>query len=318
MTEEPKFYVGPAPHWRNSKSIAHMNYAYLLALLPAGMLGCIAHSFGPSAAAMNVAEGPLARIIEVLVKEMGVDAGVLWLGGTLGILAMGMGLGILVEYACQVLMRQPYHATNGHGALMGLIIAMLMPPTVPWWVLFAGIVVTIVIGKQIFGGIGSYPMHPAVVGWLILLLSWQNHLYPVNMASIAAVHMAPILATMAGGLALIALGYMRFEIPMAVILGVVGSSLIFQADLSGSVLDQLLTGHVALAAFFLATDTTSSPANKAAMWIFGLGIGFLIILIRAYGIWPDAVPFAVLLMNVLFPLLDRIRPRVKEVVIQDD
>jgi electron transport complex protein RnfD len=313
-----KFIVGPAPHWRNSKSISQVNYAYLLALLPAGFLGCVAHSFGPGAAAMNVSEGPLARIIEVLVKEMGVNAGVLWLGGTLGILAMGMGLGILVEYACQVIMRQPYHATNGHGALMGLIVALLMPPTVPWWILFVGIVVTIVIGKQIFGGIGSYPMHPAVVGWLILLLSWQNHLYPVNMASIAAVHLAPILATLAGGLALIALGYMRFEIPAGVILGVAGSTLIFQADLTGGVLDQLLFGHVALAAFFVATDTTSSPANRLAMWIFGLGIGFLTILIRAYGIWPDAVPFAVLLMNVVYPLLDRIRPRVKEVVIQDD
>ena len=116
----------------------------------------------------------------------------------------------------------------------------------------------------------------------------------------------------------IALGYIRFEIPAAVLIGIAASTLIFQADLSGGILTQLLTGHVSLAAFFLATDHTSSPANRAAMWLFGLGIGFLTILIRAYGIWPDAVPFAVLLMNVVFPLLDRIRPRVKEVVIQDD
>jgi len=105
---------------------------------------------------------------------------------------------------------------------------------------------------------------------------------------------------------------------------VVVFSLVFQGDLTtgivgqpASIVDQLLTGHVALAAFFLATDSTSSPANKLAKLIYGFGTGFLIVLIRAYGIWPDAVPFAILLMNVMSPLLDRIRRGVKKVVIQN-
>ena len=68
-----------------------------------------------------------------------------------------------------------------------------------------------------------------------------------------------------------------------------------------------------LCAFFLATDATTSPANRRAMWLYGGSIGFLIVLIRAYGVWPDAVPFAVLLGNILTPLCDRWRPRVKEV-----
>ena len=51
------------------------------------------------------------------------------------------------------------------------------------------------------------------------------------------------------------------------------------------------------------------------MLIYGLGTGFLIILVRAFGIWPDAVPFAILLMNVLTPLLDRLRPRVKQLAV---
>jgi electron transport complex protein RnfD len=181
----------------------------------------------------------------------------------------------------------------------------------------AGIVITIVVGKQIFGGIGGYPMHPAMVGWLVLLLSFPGHLYPVDMASIASVHLAPVIATLMGGLALMALGHIRWQIPVGVILGVVLSTLLFQGDLEGGLFHQLFNGHVMLAAFFLATDATSSPVNKTALWIYSILTGLLIVLIRAYGIWPDAVPFAVLLGNVMIPLLDRIHPKPKEVVVQD-
>jgi electron transport complex protein RnfD len=289
----------------------------MIALAPAALLGTIAHAFGSKAVAMTAGTGPLAELIEVLVEELGLNAGVLWLFGTLGIVLMGIGLGILTEYLCQMLMRQPYHVMNGHGALMGMILALLMPPTAPWWLLVIGVAVTIFVGKQIFGGIGGYPMHPAIVGWLVLLLSWPGQLYPVDMGSICGAHMAPILATAAGGLTLLALGYIRWQVPAGVILSVIVFSLLFAGDLKGGVMDQLLTGHVLLAAFFLSTDSTCSPVNKVAMWNYGVGTGFLIVLIRAYGVWPDAVPFAVLLMNIMFPLLDRLHPKVKEVVIQD-
>lgn len=322
--EVPTLTVGTSPHWRTNMSITKMNVAFILALCPAALVGAIAHSFGPNATAMKTASGPFAGLVRTLVLEMGLNTGILWLTGIFGMMALGMALGMLTEYLCQLVMRQVYHATNGHGALMGLLIVMLMPPTVPLWVLAIGIVVAIFLGKQVFGGIGGYPMHPAIVGWLVLLLSWPNHLYPVGMASIAAVHLAPILATAAGGVALIMLGYIRWQIPAGVIAGVVVFSLVFQGDLAvgadgqpARIVDQLLTGHVALAAFFLATDPTSSPANKAAKLVYGFGTGFMIVLIRAYGIWPDAVPFAILLMNVMGPLLDRIRRRVIKVVIQN-
>jgi len=322
--EVPTLTVGTSPHRRTTTSITKMNVAFIVALCPVALVGAIAHSFGPNATAMKTASGPFAAVIETLVVEMGLNTGILWLSGIFGMIALGMALGILTEYVCQIVMRQPYHAANGHGALIGFIMVMLMPPTVPLWVLAVGIVVAIFLGKQVFGGIGGYPMHPAIVGWLVLLLSWPNHLYPVGMESSAAVHLAPILATAAGGVALLMLGYIRWQIPVGVIGGVVVFSLVFQGDLTtgivgqpASIVDQLLTGHVALAAFFLATDSTSSPANKLAKLIYGFGTGFLIVLIRAYGIWPDAVPFAILLMNVMSPLLDRIRRGVKKVVIQN-
>ena len=65
---------------------------------------------------------------------------------------------------------------------------------------------------------------------------------------------------------------------------------------------------------FIATDSTTSPANRLAAFLSGLLTGVMIMLIRAYGIWPDAVPFAILLVNLLSPHLDRIRPKMRLVV----
>lgn len=310
-----KLTVGSAPHLRTGSSITKLNHAYILALLPAALVGAVAHAFGAKAKPLDAEIGPINNVLKILVVEMGMDTSVLWLFGILGTLALGFGVGALAEYLSQVIMRQPYRATDGHGALMGLLIAMLMPPTVPWWVLVFGVVVAIFVGKQIYGGLGGYPMHPAVVGWLILLLSWPQYLYPVGMASIAAPHIAAVIVTAIGGIALCVVGCVPPQIPVGVIGGAVIATLLFGNQLNGGVGVQLFEGHLMLAAFFFGTDSTCSPANKRARWIFGAGLGFMVILIRAFGIWPDAVPFAVLLMNALNPLIDRLRPRVKQVVL---
>ncbi len=326
MSREPLLTVGPPPHWRSRSSITKTNFAFVLLLGPAAIAGAIAYGFGPDAAARYGPGSAMLSLTARLMQELGVPPPVLSFFGALGVLALGVGTGMLFEYAVQILFRQPYHVTNGHGALMGLVMAVLMPPTVPWWVLVIGVAITIVVGKQIFGGIGGYPMHPAIVGWLIILLSWQHHIYPVGMESIAAQHWVAIFFTFLGGVALIALGHARWQIPVGVIAGVAASAAIFHLAVPDLAQDmtwwqgawqEIITGHVILAAFFIATDSTSSPANKAAVWIYAVAAGALIMLIRVYGVWPDAVPFAILLVNILNPLLDRVRPRVREVSVQN-
>ncbi|HUT56161.1 MAG TPA: RnfABCDGE type electron transport complex subunit D [bacterium] len=318
-TGTPLFTVGPPPHWRAESSITRMNYAYILALLPAAGVGCIAYGFGPEALqSLGVGTGVFSRALGFLVRELGIPVAVFSMIGAMAVVALGMGTGILAEYAVQILFRQPYHVTNGHGALMGLIIGVMMPPTVPWWVVVVGVTIAIVVGKQIYGGIGAYPFHPAMIGWMILLLSWQNHIYPVGMDSIAAQHEVVIFFTFLGGIMLVALGHVRWQIPLGVILGVALSTPLFhlaKPELAGP-LAQLATGNVMLAAFFISSDSTCSPVNHAPMLIYGVFTGAMIMLIRTFGVWPDAVPFAVLLMNVASPLLDKIHPRPVKVVIQ--
>ncbi|MBT4266850.1 MAG: 4Fe-4S dicluster domain-containing protein [Deltaproteobacteria bacterium] len=306
----PKFTVGFAPHFRTRASIAKMNLAFIMALLPTILFSAASHFYGPDAANISAAVGPATSLAKTLLLELGLDAGFLWFSGVLGSAVFGLGFGVLVEYICQVVMRQPYHVVNGHGALMGLFIALLMPPTAPLWIMAVAIIVAIFIGKQIFGGIGGYPMHPAMIGWLVVLLSWPQYVHPIGSATIAAASSTVIIVTLVGGIALWLSGYIRIEIPAGVLIGVVVAALLFQNQLDGSVMQQILTGHIILAAFFLGTDSTCSPANKRARWLYGFGLGFLIILIRAFGVWSDAVPFAVILMNVLFPLIDRLKPKV--------
>ena len=289
MSSEKIFTIGPAPHWRTKSSIAKTNYAFILALMPAA----IASAF------LQPDFSGTARVI--------------------GLLALGAGTGLLAEYIIQLIMRQPYHASNGHGALMGLIFVMIMPVSAPWWLVVLAVTLSILVGKQIYGGIGGYPFHPAMVGYLIVLLSYSNLIYPIGMKTIAAAQPIIIYLTIIGGVALLLLGHIKWRIPVAVIIGVLISGGIFKLvypDMDCP-FTQLMSGHVMLAAFFLATDSTSSPANRIPMWIFGIGIGVMTMLIRAYGVWPDAIPFAVMLMNILNPLIDRIRPRPKELVIQN-
>jgi len=325
MSQAPLLTVGPPPHWRSLTSLAGMNYAFILALAPAALAGAAAYAFGPDAAVSLMPAGsPVTHLLGVLLNQLGLSPSMLSLAGALGVIFLGAGTGILAEYATQVVFRQPYHVTNGHGALMGLIMALLMPPTVPGWVLVIGVILAVVIGKQIFGGIGGYPMHPAMVGWLILLLSWQHHIYPVGLASIAAQHQWVILLTLLGGVSLVALGHVRWYVPFGVIASVAAFAAIFHGVYPEmgpgfwweDMYKEIVTGHVILAAFFIATDSSCSPSNALAGWVYAIALGALIMLIRTYGIWPDAVPFAVLLANVLNPLLDKVRPRVKQVVIQ--
>ena len=305
-----RFTVGAAPFKRAKSSLAQMNYAFLWALLPVVLVSAIAFTGDSYVNNLGTSFGAIPGFVNTMLYHLGVGPGVLTMLGVFGVAALGMGTGVITEYISQILMRQPYQATNGHAALTGLLVAMLMPPNVPPLALILAVVIAIFIGKQIFGGIGGYPIHPAIVGWLIVYISWPHELTPIGTATIAASHVATVIVTLLGGLALWYQGYIRIRIPIAILAGVAIFTFAFQGNLNGGILDQILQGHVILAAFFLATDATVSPANKLAGWIYGLGIGFMIMLIRAFGIWPDAIPFAVMLMNILHPLLDRIRPKI--------
>jgi electron transport complex protein RnfD len=302
-----------APYWHNGDSVSVRSYNIMLAALPAVVMG---------------------------IYQYGIPA--------LGVVAFSASCAMIWEFLINLLMRRPLSIGDGNAAVIGLIFAMLLPATAPWWVVLAGTFVAIVVGKQIYGGLGCNPLNPSLVAIAIVMLSWKGlfnfdgalvnydlgfyMLYPLGTvkhlgASAASnytiggllmgKHSGAIGATFGlgliiGGVYLILRGFIRWEISVSFLAGVFLTALFFNIadpEKYAGPLFHLLTGYTLLGAFFLATEYSSSPVNFVPMLLYGLGAGVLTVLIRNIGAFVDGVVFAVLMMNVANPLLDKIRPK---------
>jgi len=303
--------VSSPPHWHTGQKISNIMYGLMIALIPAVILGIINYR-------MHAVRVIAVAVVSAMVAEA------------------------IMQYA----MKKPISLTDGSAALSGLLLALILPASAPWWLVAVGSMVGMVIGKQIFGGLGGYPFNPVLVGWAIIRISWPAHLnlddvlvnynlgdgyLLTTLKNLGAAELsfsygklllgrqlggigaAATLWLLIGGLFAIARGHIPWRIPVSFIAGVFfASSLYWFANSTANPFFHILTGNVMLGAFFLATDSTTSPVNNWAMVLFGVGCGILTILIRQYGMYPDGVVFAILLMNMVNPLLDKIRPRVME------
>jgi electron transport complex protein RnfD len=313
MNNQTKFIVSHAPFLHLGNGVPERNYNTILAALPAALIG---------------------RAI------FGVPA--------LGVLCLSVASAIGWELLFNKVSRRAVTVGDGHAALTGLILGMLLPATVPFWVVITGTFLAIVIGKQIFGGIGANPFCPPALAFAILRISWKFYLdfdarlvnidlgfpafHPLIAAkSFGAAYVSDLnvwnlligqqvggigatcgLALILGGIYLIARGFMRWEIPVAFIAGLLVTATLFHiADPSkyAGPLFNLFSGFSLIGAIFLATDDSASPVNPAAMLIFGAVGGIMTMVIRNIGQYPDGVIFAILLINLINPLVDKIRPK---------
>jgi electron transport complex protein RnfD len=302
-----------APFWHNGSSITTRSYNIILAAIPAVAMGI--YYYGAPA---------------------------------LGVVAFSMSCAMIWELIMNLAMRRPVSIGDGNAAVIGFMFAMLMPATTPWWAILTGTFIAVVVGKQIFGGIGCNPLNPALVAIAILMLSWKGlfdfdealvnydfkffYLYPLGAIKHFGVDYASSysvsdllmgrqtggigstfgLGLIIGGLYLILRGYIRWEIPFSFLAGIFLTALIFNlADsekYAGPIL-HLFTGYTLIGAFFLATEDSSSPVNFIPMLLYGLMAGILTVLIRNIGYFIDGTVFAILMLNVANPLLDKIRPK---------
>jgi electron transport complex protein RnfD len=301
--------VGPPSHWRCGRTIRGMNLERVLALAPAILLA--SWRFGMGA-------------VEVV------------------------GMACVAAVACEALMsrlrKQPLQLDNWNAFYTGLLFALLLPSGAPWWLAFVGGFVSVALGQTLFGGQGSNPFCAPALGWAVCKASWPQFMdvdlalaaLPMNEplatlkyfgvsgleqfdllelflgGQIGAVGASQVAALLLGGLWLLVRGVVKPFIPLSFLLGVaLTSGVLWQVDPGRFAAPQfhLVTGSVMLAAFFLATDHGSSPCGRLPMILFGLLAGALTMLIRTYGVFLDGAPLAVLLANLLTPLLDRIRPR---------
>ncbi len=213
----------------------------------------------------------------------------------------------------------------------GVLLAMNLPVTLPLWMAIIGAFVSIVITKMLFGGLGQNFANPAIVGRIVLMVSfttamttWVRPLqWMYGEANTGATPLAggsasylelflgirggclgevSVLAILLGGLLLMIRGIITPTIPFFYI----GSTFVFVWLFGGDPLAHILSGGLFLGAFFMATDYASSPSTEKGKIIYAVGLGLITSVIRIYGSYPEGVSFAILLMNIVVPYIDKL------------
>lgn len=255
----------------------------------------------------------------------------------LWILLVSTACAVLSEFVWQKLMKKPIRLNDCSAAVTGLLIGLNMPATVPVWVPAIGSVFAIIIVKQLFGGIGHNFLNPALAARAVLLTSWPSYmtkaLVPVRTLTFglfesgvdgitaATPLVAPVadirnlllgniagaigetckIAILLGLVYLLIRGVIRWQIPVCML----GTVALMSWILGKDPLTAVLSGGVLFGAVFMATDYVTTPMLKIGQAIFGVGCGILVVLIRNYGNYPEGVTYAILIMNIVTPLLDR-------------
>ena len=240
---------------------------------------------------------------------------------------------VLTEYIFQKVRNKKVTIEDGSAVVTGLLLALILPPSIPLWTAFFGSVVAIGLGKQVFGGIGHNPFNPALVGrafltasYPVLMTTWTvdgvstaTPLSQMKMDGIAtdtwrlfvgqiggSLGETSALALLLGFAYLLYKGYVNWRIPLSMIGTVFLGIFVFGSD----PIFHIFGGGLMIGALYMATDMVSSPTTKSGRWIFGIGAGFLVVVIRLWGGYPEGVMYSILLMNTAVPLIDRYtRPR---------
>lgn len=290
--------VSSSPHIRASATTAKIMGTVIIALMPALVASTII--FGPRA---------------LLVTAVTVAAAVLF------------------EFAWCHLRRQPDSIQDLSAVVTGLLLAFNCPSTIPLWMPVVGAFVSIVIVKELFGGIGRNFANPAIVGRMVLAVSFPSRMtafaFPDTLSGVDALTSATPLAAVGsgaqlpyldlllgthggvlgetcalaliiGGIFLIAVGTIKATIPVTYLATVAVISLLTGHD----PLVQLLSGGLLLGAFFMATDYTTSPYTAKGQVVFGLLLGVITCAIRFWGNMAEGVSYAILIMNLLVPYIN--------------
>ncbi|WP_423357183.1 RnfABCDGE type electron transport complex subunit D [Pseudomonas citronellolis] len=256
---------------------------------------------------------------------------------------------------------------DGSALVTAVLLALALPPYAPWWLSLLASAFALVFGKHLYGGLGQNPFNPAMLGYVVVLVSFplemtrwpspdaglglvdglsrilglgapppdawagataldvlkNNHSLTIDelvTQSTAFGHVGGRgvelvnLAFLAGGLFLLWRKLFTWHAPVGMLGGLFVMSLLFWngsgSDSHGSPLFHLFSGAAMLGAFFIVTDPVSGATSNRGRLVFGLGVGIVTYVIRAWGGYPDGVAFAVLLMNLAAPTIDYYtRPR---------
>lgn len=295
--------VSPSPHIKDGASTSSIMLDVIIAMLPAAVMSVVI--FG----------------LKALV-----------------LICVCAASSVFFEYIFRSITHRTNTITDLSAVVTGMLVAFNVPADLPIWMAVFGCLVAIVVVKQLFGGIGENFANPAIVARIVLLISFSTRMtaWPLpnaylNVAEVtssatplailttggAVADVPPLmnfllgvrggclgetcsLALLIGGIYLIARKVITPTIPLAVL----GTAVVMSFVTGLDPVYQLLSGGMLLGAFFMATDYVTSPTREAGKLIYGIGIGVITMLIRAYGSYPEGMSFAILLMNIVTPHID--------------
>lgn len=294
--------ISSSPHIRDKETTTNIMGQVIVALMPATIFGI--YNFGMDA----------LRVILITVLSS-----------------------VLFEAGYQKLLGLKVTVKDLSAVLTGLLLALNLPPTVPVWLPILGSFFAIIVVKQLFGGLGQNFMNPALGARCFLLISFTGRMTTftydaVTMAtplaelkageSVDVLSMAigttagtigetSAIALLLGGLFLLARKIINYRIPVCYI-GSFAFCIILYALVNGRGLDvtfllaHLCGGGLMLGAFFMATDYVTSPITPIGKVLFGILLGLLTFLFRIYGGSAEGVSYAIIIGNLLVPLIERI------------
>ena len=312
---ERMLVLNSSPHLHTSKSVHKIMWSVIIALIPA--IAMSTYYFGLQAGLMILTCVVAAVSTEMLMNFMK--------GGKITI-------------------------SDGSAIITGILLALSLPPSFRLSSAALGAIVAISLGKHIFGGLGYNIFNPALLGRAFLqasfpvaITTWSNPITE-KYSTIDAVSTATPLGTfkfekiltdysdlffgnvggslgetsaiaiLLGGIFLLILKNADWRIPLSFIGSVLilgGVFWLLDPNQYPDPVFHLLSGGLLFGAFFMATDMVTSPITPKGGWIFGAGVGILVIIIRLFGGLPEGVMYSILLMNGVTPLINRYtRPKI--------
>lgn len=291
--------VSSNPHVKSKITTSNIMLAVIIALLPAAGFGI--YNFGTDA------------LILILVT---------------------VATTVLTEYVYEKLMKKKVTINDYSAALTGLLLALNLPSSVPWWIGVIGGIFAILVVKMLFGGLGQNFMNPALGARCFLMISYTsimcnfetdaytgatplaalkngeavNVLHMVIGKTAGTIGETSMIAIVLGACLLILLGVIDLKIPASYII----SFIIFIILFGGHGVDpvyisaQLAGGGLMLGAFFMATDYVTRPITGRGQYLYGILLGILTGVFRIFGPSAEGVSYAIIIGNLLVPLIEKI------------
>ncbi len=300
---ENKLHISASPHIHGSKSTQKIMLDVIIALLPATIAGVVI--FGLR---------------------------------SLAVIGICVGTALISELIFNIIVKKEQTISDLSAVVTGLLLALNLPANAPLWQCAIGSLFAIIVVKCIFGGIGRNVVNPAISARVFMLVAFTSvaaPAFPVDSTSSAtpladfkatgafelnstldlflgniggAIGETCAVALLIGGIYLLIKKVITWHIPVVFILTVFIFSFAIHPDFAVC-LNLILSGGLFLGAIFMATDYVTSPTTPLGKIIFAVGCGLITVLIREWGIYPEGVSFAILIMNILNPYIDSLTNR---------